>query len=137
MKAFRKFAIGLLLCAVLSAPVQSDPRINKSITVTAGTPIQVSSTKILAAEVFIQMATGGTGVGYICAGIPSGTTPSASCGGAGQLTAQLAPASATAPGGSYSDSISLTVGAGIDISTIWVDGGHSGDVILVSFLQQN
>lgn len=131
----KRFIAILLL---LSCPLLfSDPRINKSITVTAGTPIQVASSRILASEILIQMATGGTGLGYICAGIPTGTTPSASCGGAGQLTAQLAPASATAPGGSYSDSASFKEGIGIDVSMIWVDGGHSGDVILVTYLQQN
>lgn len=105
-------------------------RVNQIITVAAGTPVQVASKPTYAREIFIQMGIGsGTATGYVMAGIPDGTTPSKTT--SAHLTAQLSPATATAPGGSYSDS--TTSPGGFDVSQIWVDGDHTGDKIIVSY----
>ncbi len=117
-------------------------RVNLLLTVTAGTPQQISSllnfnTKLkhgapcFASRVFIQMVIGGTGVGYVMDGIPEGTTPAYNT--AGDLTAELAAATSTAPGGSYSDFTNgNNDGPGIDLAALWVDGSHTGDTIIVS-----
>lgn len=125
-------------------------RQNQTITIAAGTPINVStgltSAQMLAAgyssippkivnRIFIQMLIGGTGAGYVMDGIRGVTSaaqkwrvPSATV--SIDLTAQLGPASATAPGGSYSDSDN---DHGIDISTMWLDGSHTADTVQVSY----
>jgi hypothetical protein len=125
------------LLALIAVGLTADPRLNQLITITSGTPIQLSKFHLYASEILIQMATGGTGLGYVCAGIPLGTTPAASCGTAGQLSAQLSPASSTAPGGYYADQASAKGGPGIDLATIWIDGSHTGDTVIVTYLQQN
>lgn len=110
-------------------------RINKAVTVTAGTPVNIwtgtnsaDTVPVMARSVFIQMKHAGTGLGYVLAGISRNRTPSTS--NSSDLTAELAPATATAPGGSYSDDSELM---GIDANSIWVDGSVTGDVIIISF----
>lgn len=80
---------------------------------------------------FIQMLHGGTGRGIVMDGIygfqadgispriPSASTPT-------DVTAELAAATATAPGQNYTDACD-------DISRIWVDGTVSGDTVKVSY----
>lgn len=115
-------------------------RVNHTYTVTSGTPINMATgtsgapssgdfQPVYASRVFIQMLHGGTGLGYVMDGIPPGTTPAA--GTNGHLTAELAAASLTAPGGSYSDA-DPNVAGGIDIRRLWIDGSHSGDTVMVS-----
>jgi hypothetical protein len=118
-----------LLLALCCAPLGSSVRYNKTLTITSGTPIQLATVPTFARAIFIQMAASGSGIGYVMAGIPPGTTPNHST--SGQLTAQLAPASATSPGGNYSDNNAL----GIDIARIWIDGANSGDTVIVSWDQ--
>lgn len=128
----------LALLVLATVGISADPRINQKLTIVAGTPIQLSAFHFYVTEIFIQGAASASGgIIEICAGIPLGTTPAAHCGTAGQLTAQLAAATSTAPGGSYSDSVNGKQGSGIDLANIWVDGQHSGDVVTVSYLQQN
>jgi hypothetical protein len=104
-------------------------RVNRLITVTSGTPVRISSVvPSLATELFVQMAAGGSGKGYVMLGIPDGVTPSSS--NAAQVTAELAPATSTAPGGSLTDAPPQ----GLDVSQAWVDGSNSGDTIRVSYL---
>ncbi len=125
-------------------------RINESITVAAGTPLNLATAMTSAqmvtkgygylpqkpvSQLFIQMKTGGTGRGYVMTGIRGQTSatqlwrvPDAAV--SGDLTAELAPATATAPGGSYSDQ---PVDGSVDLSQCWVDGSHTGDVITVSY----
>ena len=109
-------------------------RINRQVTVSAGTPVNIwtgtgtaDTVPAMARAVLIQMKHGGTGIGYVMAGISRNRTPSAS--NSSDLTAELAPASATAPGGSYSDESEQM---GIDVNSIWVDGSVTSDVIVVS-----
>ena len=107
-------------------------QINKTFTVVAGTPIQVETNdKVLADTILIQMMVGGSGVGYVMDGILAGRTPSAS--NDYDLSAQLAPASPTAPGGTWTKE---NWRHGIRVSQIWVDGATSGDKIKVSYDQQ-
>jgi hypothetical protein len=106
-------------------------RKNFLITITSGTPIQVSATAITIDRILVQMAKGGSGLGYICT-TAVGTTPSSKCSGSGQLAAQLAPASSIAPGGSYSDTTPASGTAGMNAQVYWIDGDVNGDVVIVS-----
>ncbi len=127
----RKSIFSLALAILLFQPrLPGSQRYNRSpqIVVASGTPVQLATTQTIVREVFIQMAVSASGgVGYVMAGIPNGVTPSSST--ASQLTAQLCAATSTTPGCAYSDSNPL----GIDVSQIWVDGGHTGDVIICSW----
>lgn len=80
-------------------------------------------------RIFCQMLPAGTGVGYVMDGIPFGTTPNPAT--AGQLTAVLAAASATDPGGSYSDRGAPNEGF-IYGENFWVGGSQTGDKMVVS-----
>lgn len=116
-------------------------RQNLKVTITAGTPVNVgllvdpTGAPVFVDRLFIQMAIGGTGVGYVMDldAYPPGTVPAAAGATAGQLTAQLTPASAALPGGTYGDTSSPRDGTGIDLSTLWLDGSHTGDTVIVSF----
>lgn len=116
-------------------------RQNLKVTITAGTPINLgklvnpNGENVFADRLFIQMAKAGTGLGEVIDmdAFPIGTAPAAHGATAGQLTAQLAPATATAPGGSYSDTMSPKDGTGINLATMWLDGSVNGDVVNVSF----
>lgn len=110
-------------------------RINQLITITAGTPIQLSKIPLIASRIFIQMAVGGAGNGQVIT-VPVGVTPAAHGGTAGQLTAQLAAASATAPGGGYSDAAYPHDGGGINLQQMWLDGDTNGDTVIVSYDQR-
>lgn len=140
----------LILLSLFAASLFAQNRYNLLITVTAGTPIQVTAglacpnCPLLVDRTLIQMVHGGTGIGYvmdlsqyfISGSLPASVTPNHAT--AGQLTAELAPASATAPGGSYSDSVTGSPGGGaIDLSHIWLDGSHTGDTIIVTYKLRN
>lgn len=127
----RTISATLIVALLLLFPVAggSSVRYNRTITIAAGTPVQISTTSRLARAVFIQMAINGSGYGAVMAGIYNNRTPSKTA--STDLTAQLAPATAAAPGGSYSDANPL----GIDLSTIWVDGSNTGDTVIVSYDQ--
>lgn len=119
-------------------------RLNKTVTLTPGTPLQLSQifgynntftsnnfpggAPMIINRVFVQMAIGGTGVGYVMDGIPKGTIPSHST--ASQLTAQIGAASGANPGGSYSDRSYEKDGGGIDGSQFWVDGSAADPMII-------
>lgn len=125
-------------------------RNNITLTVVAGTPINVSTGKssaqmlalgyvtiprLLVNRVFVQMLLGGTGVGYVMDGIRGITSAAEQWRVPGaavstDLTAQLAPATVTAPGGSYSDTDN---DHGIDLSTFWIDGASNGDTVKISY----
>ena len=130
MKTISKLLLAALFVGLLPGQFTAPGRKNFTKTITSGTPIQVSTTPLTVDRYIIQMAIGGTGYGLICI-VPVGTTPAASCGTAGQLSGQLAPASTTAPGGSWSDSVA-TPGGSINLQTVWIDGSHSGDVVTIS-----
>lgn len=121
-------------------------RKNITITITAGTPVNVGQSFALAtttttkvppgtAPIFCQriavtvlLAASGQVV-YVMDGIPYNIVPAATT--SGQLSAQLSAGTATAPGGSYSDT---DPAAGIDLNGLWIDGAHSGDTVAVTFV---
>ena len=132
---------------MLGTTVHGQYRLQKTITVTAGTPINVncaapagpsctnsntaSTQPVYVSKVIITMLHGGTSVGYVMAGI-YGHVPAASA--SVDLTTELYPASPSAPGGTYSDS-SPVAAASIDVNALWIDGAHSGDTIQVSWVK--
>ena len=128
-------------------------RVNQTLTVASGTPINVA-TGMTAAQlaaagygpvggpfnipdkwakrVFIQMLHGGSGLGYVMDGIRGGRIPASTS--AGDVTAELAPASSTSPGGVYSD-FDANPYAGINLAITWIDGSNSGDTVKTSWDQ--
>jgi hypothetical protein len=130
--------IALLVC-LFATSIYSGPRYNKILTVTAGTPIQIATVSTPVNRVFIQMLAGGSGLGYVMdmSAYKAGTVPVATT--SGNLTAQLcASTSATVPGCSYSDTSGAAPGSdAIDLAFLWVDGGNSGDQIVVSWDLRN
>ena len=92
-------------------------RISKKVTLTPGTPLQVSQLfgynptftannwpggmPMICDRICIQMLQTGTGVGYVFDGIPHGTLPTV----AGTPNAQLFSADAGGPGGQYAPAL--------------------------------
>lgn len=113
-------------------------RFNNVFTVTTGTPTNLGTgtttsdgIQRFASRVFIQMVTGGSGLGYVMAGILGTRVPSTSNNS--DVTMELPAATSTGPGGFYSDFDPNFMGGGIDITTLWVDGANTGDKIRVSY----
>lgn len=132
MKSIIKSLHSLLALAVMWAalPIPANAaRVGRIITVAAGTPVQLATSRIIVRRIIIQMqvATSG-GVGYVMDGVQVGTTPVANT----NPTIQLCAGSASSPGCSYSDQPS-TVNYDIDLQRIWVDGAHTGDTITISY----
>ena len=115
-------------------------RRNKKLTITAGTPLNVFTGTIAAGpnpvyvrSVSIQMATGGSGLGYVMDGIYGGGRVPATTNEA-DVTMELFPATDTTPGGIYSDSAPVR-DYGLDVNAMWIDGAHTGDTVRVSYDQ--
>lgn len=128
-----KTALRVILAAWLISGLYAAPRVNRTITITAGTPVQIATVTTQCNRIFIQMLAGGAGIGYVMdmSAYNPGKVPDSSV--SGNLTAQLAPATNTAPGGWYTDMALPGQGtAPIDVSRIWVDGSNSGDTVVVS-----
>lgn len=124
--------IGLAALLVV-LPALNAERHNQQITITAGTPIRVQASKYLVNRLFVQSMIGNTGAVYIMLGVP--TTAACNASNAAHLTAQLAPATATAPGGSFNDPQGANGNSPSDVedlSQMCLDGSHSGDVVIVS-----
>ena len=119
--------VALIFCMVMLA---SDAQFGKQITVTAGTPIRLVNTRTMVSSLLIQMKHGGSGLGLVY-----NADPAIACS-AGTLVAELAPATATSPGGSYtfpSNGSATTESSGFDINYVCVDGSNSGDVLVTSW----
>lgn len=111
-------------------------RINATLTVNAGTPINLATgttsaapAPVWASRYFIQMAHGGTGLGKVYDGVPASRNLAAT-----DLTAELPPATATSPGGSYEDWDKSLDRGGIDVNEVWIDGSNTGDKIYASYV---
>ena len=105
--------------------------VNKRITITAGTPIALATQSTFVRSLFVQMRHGGTGFGTLfnlSDPAVQGQTPDV--GNGAHVSAELAPATATAPGGSwgYPDT-----DRGYDLQWISIDGSNSGDTVTVSY----
>jgi hypothetical protein len=115
-------------------------RINTKVTLAPGTPINVAAALELtdnhmANRVSIQMATGGSGLGYVMDGIAVGRTPATT--NASDVTVELYPATSTAPGGQYSDpeaAIDFSMSPAIDLSMLWIDGAEADPVRISAVL---
>lgn len=115
-------------------------RVNKTITVGAS-PINVVtgtssapealSPPVYATRVLAQMATGGSGIGYVLDGVQVGRVPS-STPDDDDITAELAAADSSGPGGAYSDSAPNGKEGVIDLRKVWLHGANSGDKIRFS-----
>src|SRR5947209_7784602 len=105
---------------------QASRRYKAVITITAGTPIFAATglTPLLCDRLLIQMLSGGSGKGKIFDDVPVGM-PAAAVAAGGDVAVELAPATASAPGGVYTDAGS------IDLRMIAVDGS-TGDTVLVN-----
>lgn len=105
-------------------------RLKALITITAGTPIFVAGgpERVNADRVQIQMLHGGSGRGLVYDDIPAGTAAADVAAVAGQPS-ELAPATADAPGGEYTDNAG---NGSIDLREIAVDGSNTGDQVLVN-----
>src|ERR1700722_16496600 len=78
---------------------------------------------------FAQMLHGGSGIGWLSLGIPPGTTPTVPPPD-GQLSAELAPATANAPGGSFNQNQSAfgsPLAGTMDLARAWLSGSNAGD----------
>lgn len=124
-----------LIGLMVFAPILLDAeRVNMQVTITAGTPVRLTTTKTLVNRLFIQLKTGSSGRAFLLLGVPATTTCDAT--NAAQLTAELAPATATAPGGSFSDpqgANGMSPSDSEDLAQICIDGSHTGDVVVISF----
>jgi hypothetical protein len=120
-------------------------RVNTTITIAAGTPVNIAvalglvsavastTNPIIANRYLLQMLHGGTGRGYVMdmSAFTAGTTPTYST--SGHLSGEMAPASANAPGGSWGDAASgIPSGGPVDLTKLWVDGSHTGDTVVFS-----
>ncbi len=141
MTPFRAFTL-LLIALLLPASIgRAGARFNQRITVSAGTPVNVATgtstapdttDKRRAAKILIQPIHGATvGIVYVMSGIQIGVTPAST--NASDLTAELAAATSTAPGATYSDYDFSPSGGGILLSSFWIDGGTTGTVVLVTY----
>lgn len=123
------------LAFLITAPLSSEPWGGKLITVTAGTAIRIVTISTRVSSFVAQMATAGTGRGYLLYA-PIGVT--CTNGGAGTtLIAELQPATSTAPGGNVTVPSNTDPYGGIDLAGYCVDGSNSGDVINVAFNIRN
>ncbi len=135
-KLISRLILGLALASLVgSAQFVAPGRVNRLLTVvTSGTPVEVTTNRNLIADrLLIQAPLGATvGVGYICV-VPVGTTPHSKCSTAGELGGEIAAATSTAPGGSYSDTSPTTQTPGIQMATIWLDSDTSGTPYIISY----
>jgi hypothetical protein len=115
-------------------------RVNHTITIAAGTPKNAvtggdaaDTSPCFATEIFVQMLTGGTGRGIVMdeiAGVSAGVGRVPSSTSDSDVSMELAPATATAPGGAYSRT---EPSGAIDVNQLWIDGSHTGDTVKISF----
>ena len=103
-------------------------RVNQTFTV-GGAPHRIHSTQTLADRLSVQMASGGSGIGYLLSSNTGGTPSKANDA---DVVAEVAAATATGPGAPFTD-YQPGGGNAIDVSAYWVDGGNPGDTIRVSY----
>jgi|SRR5579885_672964 len=132
----KKLLAIISLLVLTSLPMTSEPWGGAAITITAGTAIRLAKNRTMASSIFFQMATGGTGRGYVLFA-PSGVT--CANGGAGTTKiAELSPATTTAPGGSVTIPLNVDPqNPQVDVSLYCVDGSNNGDVMNVSWNIRN
>ncbi len=133
MKILSILALVALLCVSL-APAQIQSFVapgtyNVKLTLTSGTPQQITTSHVLITSFSVQMLhTATAGLGYVCIVFP-GVTPASKCSGTGQLSFELPSATATSPGGQLGWPQAPTTS--FDASTVWVDGDANSPVAVV------
>ena len=126
-------AVALLLLLPVASSIKAGLRVNSVITINSGVPVQVwTHGSLIADELLIQGQIGSSaGIVYVMAGIAAGRTPATT--NATDVTAVLCAATSTSPGCPYSDGKLTQQSTGVDVSTIWIDGAHTADKVIVSF----
>jgi hypothetical protein len=110
--------------------IQNGNVLNAVATVVAGTPIPLATgpKEVKIEHLFIQMLSGGSKKGLVYRGFEPNTAPAGIAAAAGQ-PAELAPATADAPGGEYEFDPGPYGSA--DLRTFALDGANTGDTILI------
>jgi hypothetical protein len=141
----KRLLASLIAILFVAAPLADARRVNLVasgggfLTITAGTPIRLAITKTLVDRLFIEGRHGAsTGIIYVMLGVPVATTCNAA--DPSQLTAELAPATATAPGIAFNDPVGAngnTPSDREDLALACIDGTHTGDTVIVSYWSTN
>jgi hypothetical protein len=119
-------------------------RFNRTLTIGSG-PVRLSdgATAAVAGEVLppqyvvnfsAQMVHGGSGLGYITLGAANGYTPNQA--NDGDLTAEIAPATSTAPGGFFyqnQQAYGSPLAGTVDLARAWIGGSNPGDKMVLSW----
>jgi len=128
----KKISSVVLLLALCAAPTWTDPQISRVVTFTSGTAQRVAPTRTMANSLLVEMLPGSTGIGYVLYADPALTCVHTT---AGQIVAELAPGTATAPGGNFtfpSNNDATTQSGGSDMNW-WCVEGTTSDTAIVSY----
>lgn len=132
-----KKAISILtLGFLLGVSAFSDPQISRVVTLTTGSPVRVTNNDVQASSLFIQALHGGSNIVYVLFADPN---IACNVNTAGQLVAELAPATATAPGGSFtfpSNGATQNAAGGSNMHH-WCVQGTSSDQVVISYNLRN
>ena len=140
IKKILSIAAIVLTFASVASP---DPQNGFIATISAGTAVRLISNPskanpVMANSLFIEPLHGGTGLVYVLYAPPDVTCTN---GGAGTtFVAELAPATSTAPGQSFtfpSNGTAAAEASGTDIRSWCIDGSHTGDTVAVSWNLRN
>lgn len=134
----RRLIASLAFLALVLWPVPkpvraATSRVNTTFSsITAGTPVQVTTQKgLIADEILIQPQPSGTvSLVYVMAGVYN-RTPSKS--NSADLSATLCAATSTLPGCTWSDGSTNQNATGIDPSSVWIDVGTTNTPVTVSY----
>ena len=144
MKMLMRIWCGALLAFMLFVVgVSAEPQQGRIITITAGTAIRLilnptTVKPVLANSMLIQVQHAGSGLVYVL-----NANPQQTCALGNATTtevAELAPATSTEPGGSFtfpSNGSATNGSSGFDVRYWCVDGSNSGDTVIVSWDVRN
>ena len=108
--------------------------VSETLTIASGVPQQVSTTSVPGTRVQIQCQPASTdGLIYVFQGVPKGTTPSTST----WPYITLAAGSASSGSDNFSDATDTGDESWFDVSGLWIDGSHTGDLVTVVFNRKN
>lgn len=126
----------LALAVFFAISAYPDPQVSRTVTFTTGTAVRISNNDVQANSIFVQMLHGGTALGYVLFAAPDVTCALAT---AGQLVAEMAPATATAPGGTFNFPSNSTAQSGSSGTNVhfWCVGGTTGDTAVISYNVRN
>jgi len=128
----KRISLIALLMVLMVSPTWTEPQVSRTVTFTTGTAIRVATRRTLANSLFVQVLPGSTAIVYVLYADPGDTCLAST---AGQLVAELAPGTATAPGGNFtfpSNTDATTQSGGFDVSR-WCVQGTTSDTAVVSY----